>query len=70
VALVSISPNDQNYNRFGIGLPLVFGGLAGAGLGWALISAGSTSIVAPHLPPAGLPQKNGAALGASLVVRF
>jgi hypothetical protein len=70
VAIVSISPNDQNYNRFGIGLPLVIGGAAGAGLGWVLIGAGSTSIVAPHLPPAVAPRGTSSVRGLSLVVRF
>jgi hypothetical protein len=70
VAIVSISPNDQSYNRFGIGLPLVIGGAAGAGLGWVLIGAGSTSVSAPHLPPAVAPPRTSGAPGVSLVVRF
>jgi hypothetical protein len=70
VAIVSISPHDENYNRFAIGLPLVIGGVAGAGLGWALVSAGSTSIVAPHLPPGAMPRGAGAVHGVSLVLRF
>jgi hypothetical protein len=44
LAIVSISPNDQNYNRFGIGLPLILGGAAGAGLGVGMTALGSTEV--------------------------
>ncbi len=71
VAIVSISPNDQHYDRFGIGIPLAVGGAAGAGIGWALTALGTTNIQSPHSPPGGLPTRSApSAMGGSLVLRF
>jgi hypothetical protein len=50
VAIVSISPDDSHYNRFGIGLPLLLGGAGGACLGVAMTALGSTDI---RVRPAG-----------------
>jgi hypothetical protein len=73
VAIVSISPHDENYNRFGIGLPLLLGGAGGAAVGVGMVALGSTNVVAPHLPPGGLPggpRSRPAAVGVSWSVRF
>jgi len=51
VSFVSISPNDQNFNRWGVGGGLLGGGLGLGGLGIGMTIAGSTNIVAPHVPP-------------------
>ena len=64
VSIVSISPNDQTFNRWAVGLPLTLGGLGVGGLGIGMTALGSTNIVAPHLPPGGAPR------GVALVVRF
>jgi hypothetical protein len=69
VALVAISPHDENYDRFGIGLPLLLGGVGGACAGWAMTALGSTDVYAPHLPP-GMPARSHAGFGASFVWRF
>jgi len=64
VTIASISPNDKSFSRWGVGLPLTLGGVGLAGLGVGMTVAGSTNIVAPHLPPGGAPR------GVSLLVRF
>jgi hypothetical protein len=71
VAIVSISPNDAHYNRWAIGLPLVLGGVGVAGLGVGMTAAGSTDIVAPHLPPGGAVKAHPmTSWGPTLTVRF
>jgi hypothetical protein len=50
-AIVSISADDKHYNRWGIGLPLVLGGLGGTGIGIAMTSLGATDIRVPNVPP-------------------
>jgi hypothetical protein len=70
VAIVSISPNDQHYDRFGIGLPLMLGGAAGAGLGFAFTALGATNIQAPHVPPNRSHPGMGPGVGGALVLRF
>ncbi len=47
LAMVAISPHDDNYNRFGIGIPLFLGGLGVGGVGLGMTFAGSTSIKIP-----------------------
>jgi len=47
LAIVSISPRDQNYNRWAIGLPLFLGGAALGGLGIGFYVAGATNIKMP-----------------------
>lgn len=44
IAIVSFSPGDSTYNRFGIGLPLLFGGGGAAGVGLAMTAVGATNI--------------------------
>ena len=51
VAIVSISKDDSNYNRWAVGLPLLIGGAAGSGVGFAMTAMGSTDIQAPHHAP-------------------
>jgi hypothetical protein len=71
VALVSISPDDSRYNRFGIGLPLVIGGVGGAGVGFGLSALGSTELRVPHPPPGGAPRAPPASTFLpGVVVRF
>ncbi|HTQ48105.1 MAG TPA: hypothetical protein VMI75_35360 [Polyangiaceae bacterium] len=55
VAIVSISPHDQSFNRWAVGLPLTIGGVALAGLGVGMTALGSTTVDAPRLPPGGAP---------------
>jgi len=55
VAIVSISPHDQSFNRWAVGLPLTIGGVALAGLGVGMTALGSTNVDAPRLPPGGAP---------------
>lgn len=64
VTIVSISPNDASFNRWGIGLPLILGGVGVGGLGIGMTEMGSTDIHAPHLPPGGAPK------GVSLRLQF
>jgi hypothetical protein len=70
VAVVSISPDDTHYNRFGIGLPLLLGGAGGAGLGVGLIAVGSTDVRAPHEPPGGAARPRPVSWAPSLLWRF
>jgi hypothetical protein len=71
VAIVSISPDDSHYNRFGIGLPLLLGGVGGAGLGFGLSALGSTELRIPHLPPGGAPRAPAATtVVPAIVLRF
>jgi hypothetical protein len=51
VSFISISPNDGNFNRWGVGGGLVGGGLVLGGLGIGMTIAGATNIVAPHVAP-------------------
>jgi hypothetical protein len=71
VAIVSISANDSRYDRFGIGLPLIFSGAGAAGIGFGMTALGSTDVHVPRLPPGGAPHPppTGAVL-PSVVVRF
>jgi hypothetical protein len=55
VAIVSISPHDQSFDRWAVGLPLSIGGVALAGLGVGMTALGSTNVDAPRLPPGGAP---------------
>jgi hypothetical protein len=64
VAIVSIAPHDQSFNRWAVGLPLTIGGVALAGLGVGMTALGSTNIDAPRLPPGGAPR------GVALAVSF
>ena len=64
VAIVSIAPHDQNFNRWAVGLPLTIGGVALAGLGVGMTALGSTNVDAPRLPPGGAPK------GVALAVSF
>jgi hypothetical protein len=72
VAIVSISPDDQNYNRWGVGLPLALGGVGIAGLGIGMTALGSTNVVAAKLPPGGASRRTPApgAFGPTLTLRF
>jgi hypothetical protein len=67
IAIVSISKDDSHYDRWGIGLPLGIGGVAGAGIGFAMTAMGSTDVHVPHLAP-GTGQPS--ALVPTLVLRF
>ncbi len=69
VSIASISPNDQNFNRWGVGIPLVAGGLGLGGLGIGMTVAGSTDIVAPHHAP-GRAVTSPAGAGLALSWRF
>ncbi len=63
VSFVSISPNDSNFNRWGVGGALLGGGLGIGGLGIGMTIAGSTNIVSPHVPPGrGAPVTTGTGL--------
>jgi hypothetical protein len=64
VTIVSISANDASFNRWGIGLPLILGGVGVGGLGIGMTALGSTDIHAPHPPPGGAPK------GVALRVQF
>lgn len=64
VAIVSISPHDQSFNRWAVGLPLSIGGVALAGLGVGMTAIGSTNVDAPRLPPGGAPK------GVAIAVSF
>ncbi len=64
VAIVSIAPHDQSFNRWAVGLPLTIGGVAVAGLGIGMTALGSTNVDAPRLPPGGAPR------GVALAVSF
>ncbi len=59
VAIVSITKDDSGYDRWGIGLPLVIGGVVSSSAGFAMIAGGSTDVQAPHLPPGGPPRPAG-----------
>jgi FlaG/FlaF family flagellin (archaellin) len=51
VSFISISPNDGNFNRWGVGGGLLGGGLGLGGLGIGMTIAGATNIVSPHVAP-------------------
>jgi hypothetical protein len=44
VAIVSFSKDDSHYNRFGIGVPLIGGGVGVAALGVGMTALGSTDV--------------------------
>jgi hypothetical protein len=44
VAIVSFTKDDSHFNRFGIGLPLILGGVGVAGLGVGMTALGSTDV--------------------------
>lgn len=48
VAAVTIGPNDKDYNRWGIAIPLLAGGVAGIGVGVGFLALGATNV---NLPP-------------------
>jgi hypothetical protein len=50
VAILSFSPNDSHYDRFGIGLPLILGGAAGCGIGVGMTALGATAVRVDHQP--------------------
>jgi hypothetical protein len=53
VAILSFSPNDSHYDRFGIGIPLIAGGAAGSGIGVGMVALGATDFrVQPQAGPA------------------
>jgi hypothetical protein len=70
VAVVSISPNDQHYDRFAVGLPLLIGGAGAIGVGVSMVFIGSTDIRAPHLPPASAPRAAAQGMSVNLSWRF
>ncbi len=47
LAMVAISPHDDKYDRFGIGIPLFLGGIGLGGVGVGLTFAGSTTMKIP-----------------------
>jgi len=44
VAIVSFSPGDSNYNRWGVAAPLILGGAGVAGLGLTFSAFGATDV--------------------------
>jgi hypothetical protein len=64
IVIVSFAPNDSRYNRFGIGLPLILGGLGGAALGFGMTALGATDVRVQRVAP------KPAASGLSLSWRF
>jgi hypothetical protein len=69
VAIVSISPHDEHYDRFAVGLPLMIGGAGAIGVGVGMVFLGSTDIRAPHLPPGSAPRA-AQGVGVNLSWRF
>jgi hypothetical protein len=67
VAILSISKDDSQYNRWGIGLPLSLGGAGGVVVGFTMAAMGSTDVHVPHLPPG---TARPSAAGPMLTVRF
>jgi len=44
IAIVSFSPGDSTYNRFGIGLPLLLGGAGVGGVGLTMAAVGASDV--------------------------
>ena len=55
VAVVSFSPNDSHYDRFGVGLPLMIAGAAGSGIGIGMTVLGATGVDVQHAPHSARP---------------
>lgn len=70
VSIISISPNSQNFNRWGVGLPLTLGGLGLGGLGIGMTFLGTTNITAPHLAPGRASPQGPTGMGAALTWTF
>jgi hypothetical protein len=66
VAVVSFSPNDSHYDRFGVGLPLMIAGAAGCGIGIGMTVLGATAVDVQHAPQPARP----AALLPTLTLTF
>ena len=62
IVAISISPHDQNFDRWAIAVPAFAGGLGSLGLGVGLSVVGSTRIV--------LPRASAQATTAGIVFRF
>jgi len=68
VAIVSFSPGDSQYNRWGIGLPLLFAGGGVTGVGLTMTAVGATNVhVRSEDRPARAP---GTSVVPALVWRF
>jgi hypothetical protein len=44
IAIVSFSPGDSTYNRFGVGLPLLLGGAGVGGVGLTMAAVGASDV--------------------------
>ncbi len=51
VALVSITPSDQHFNRWAVGLPLTLGGVGVGDHGYGMAALGTTDVRVPIVPP-------------------
>jgi hypothetical protein len=67
VAIVAFSPGDSNYNRWGVGIPLIAGGGAACGVGIGMTALGSTDV---HVLPQARPGRPGASAIPTLTFRF
>ncbi len=67
IAIVSFSPDDSNYNRFGIGIPLIAGGGAACGIGVGMTALGATDV---HMLPQARPGGPAASAVPTLTLRF
>lgn len=67
VAIVSFSPHDSSYDRWGVGIPLLAGGAAGCGIGVGMTAAGGTDV---HVLPQARPGRPAASAVPTLVWRF
>ncbi len=70
VAIVSFSPDDSHYDRWGIGLPLVLGGAAGCGIGIGMTVLGATRVDVRAQPRPLSPRAATAVALPALTLRF
>jgi hypothetical protein len=67
IAIVSFSPGDSTYNRFGVGLPLLLGGVGVGGVGLTMAAVGASDV---HVRFQDQPKSAGTSVVPALVWRF
>jgi hypothetical protein len=54
VALVQFGPHDSGYDRFAVGLPILFGGIGSFAVGFGMNLLGTTRVIVPNASAQGV----------------